>query len=524
MPIPPLSFTSMRTHELDTNARRAAWGVLAIAIAVRLVAAALVPLVPDETYYWEWSRHLAAGYLDHPPAIALVIRLGTLMLGDTMLGVRIGSVVAGALASVVLVRIAGSLGGDRARLRAAAIIACMPLAQLGLALATPDATLLLCWALALAALVAVVRGAEEGSATLIAWAMLGLALGTALSTKYTAFLLIAGIAIALVANRGPHRSPRCALRTGAPLLALAAALAIFAPNLIWNSRHHWLSFAYQLAHGLTAHRGSPLTHEAQLLGGQLGLVSPLLFAVLAIPVWRAMAARRDDALRFALAMIAAVTWLAFVVSALRSAVEPNWQAPAYLSAIVLAATYDGGTLGERWRTLLRAACALGAAMTIGIYAHAITPFVPTNVALDPTLAGFGWDTVAAHVELARADASSGATSWVAGERYQEASELAFHLPDHPVTFAIDIHARASQYDLWPPFPRYARTGDRLVLVLGLFTHPDDDPVIAALRPHFDRVTLREVVALKRGSIVRAQRRIWVLDGWRGSWPEVELAR
>jgi hypothetical protein len=48
-------------------------------------------------------------------------------------------------------------------------------------------------------------------------------------------------------------------------------------------------------------------------------------------------------------------------------------------------------------------------------------------------------------------------------------------------------------------------------------------VIAALAPHFERVSLREVVALRRGSTVRARRRVWVLDGWRGSWPEAELA-
>jgi hypothetical protein len=63
-----------------------------------------------------------------------------------------------------------------------------------------------------------------------------------------------------------------------------------------------------------------------------------------------------------------------------------------------------------------------------------------------------------------------------------------------------------------------------VLVLGLYTRANEDPVIAALAPHFAHVSLREVVALRRGSIVRASRRIWVLDGWRGDWPQAELAR
>ena len=124
----------MPTHESDPKAHRAAWLVLAVAVALRLAAAALVPLAPDETYYWEWSRRLAAGYLDHPPAIAMFVRIGTMLLGATSIGVRLGSVLAGALASAMLVRVAGALGGDRAMLRAAVIIACMPLAQIGLTL------------------------------------------------------------------------------------------------------------------------------------------------------------------------------------------------------------------------------------------------------------------------------------------------------------------------------------------------------------------------------------------------------
>jgi len=41
---------------------------LATLAALRLIAGALLPLSADEAYYWLWSRHLAAGYFDHPPA------------------------------------------------------------------------------------------------------------------------------------------------------------------------------------------------------------------------------------------------------------------------------------------------------------------------------------------------------------------------------------------------------------------------------------------------------------------------
>jgi len=518
----PVSFVSGARTDARTRARRAAWVLLSFATAVRLVVAAFVPLAPDESYYWEWSRHLAAGYFDHPPVIAFFVRFGTALLGDTALGVRLGCVLAGALASIVVVWIAGEMGGDRARLRAAAILACMPLTQIALGIATPDAPLLLFWSLALAALVFALRGASSTRTHTAAWALAGLALGAALATKYTAILALAGIGIALVMQPTLRRM----LATPGPYLALAIALAVFAPNIVWNARHAWVSFDYQLAHGLTRSGGSSLANELRLLGGQIGLISPLLFALLAAAVYDALRAR-GDALRTAFAIIAGVTWLAFAVSALRTAAEPNWQAPAYLSAIVLAASSD--RVSARARDFFRAALALGAAMTMLIYVHTFHPFVPVDSGLDVTGAGYGWDSLAAHVAVARADTSHGewrrsAVTWIAGERYQEASELAYHLPDHPLTFAINVLGRPNEFDLWPSFAQRAHVGDRLVLVLKSDSVPQRDRVTAALSPHFEHVTLRDEVPLLRGSIVRGTRRIWVLDGWRGSWPRAELAR
>jgi len=518
----PLSFVSVSAPRAETRARRAAWAVVAIACGVRLVVAALVPLVPDETYYWEWSRHLTAGYFDHPPMIALMVRFGTALLGDTPLGVRAGCVLAGALASLVLVWIAGEMGDDRARLRAAAMLACMPLTQISLGIATPDSPLILWWSLALAALVYALRDGSSRRTRTIAWACAGVALGLALSTKYTAALLAAGVGIALLSRPELRRT----FVTPGPYLALALALAVFAPNLVWNAHHGWVSFRYQLGHGLARGHGSALWREMQLLGGQIALVSPLLLAVLVFAMAGALRARAAP-LRATLAIVACVAWLAFAVSALRAAAEPNWQAPAYLSAIVLAASSDRAS--ARARTRFRAALALGAAVTMLIYVHAFHPFLPVDPGLDATGAGYGWDSLAAHVAAARADSarnepSRTAATWIAGERYQEASELAYHLPDHPVTFTINVDGRPNEFDLWPAFAERAHAGDRLVLVLKVHPTPDGDRVVAALAPHFQHVALREVVALERGSIVRGTRRIWVLDGWRGDWPRAGLSR
>src|SRR5215475_14865077 len=80
-------------------------------VALRLVAAAYTPLTFDEAYYWLWSRHLAFGYYDHPPMVALVIRAGTMIAGDTELGVRPFSVLLALPMSYAVYRSAAILFG-----------------------------------------------------------------------------------------------------------------------------------------------------------------------------------------------------------------------------------------------------------------------------------------------------------------------------------------------------------------------------------------------------------------------------
>src|ERR1700756_605362 len=93
--------------------RTTALTVLAL-VVLRLGAAALTPLTFDEAYYWMWSKHLAGGYYDHPPMVAVVIRLGTMLAGDTELGVRLVSILLALPMSWAVYRTAEILfGSDR---------------------------------------------------------------------------------------------------------------------------------------------------------------------------------------------------------------------------------------------------------------------------------------------------------------------------------------------------------------------------------------------------------------------------
>ena len=74
------------------------------AFFLRLLYGAQIELIPEETYYWNYSRHLDIGYLDHPPMVAWLIKLGTLLFGDTEFGVRFGALCCGKSAIICLVQ------------------------------------------------------------------------------------------------------------------------------------------------------------------------------------------------------------------------------------------------------------------------------------------------------------------------------------------------------------------------------------------------------------------------------------
>src|SRR6266481_4620979 len=123
-------------------ARNTALAILGL-VVLRLVAAAWTPLTFDEAYYWMWSKHLAGGYYDHPPGVAVVIRLGTMIAGDTELGVRLVSILLALPMSWAVYRAAAILfGNQRVAATTAVLLNVTLMAAVGTLIVTPDAPLL----------------------------------------------------------------------------------------------------------------------------------------------------------------------------------------------------------------------------------------------------------------------------------------------------------------------------------------------------------------------------------------------
>ena len=511
--------TLSRPIAAETVRAPTGWGLAAAVLVggalLRLAFSAVIPLFPDETYYWDWSRHLAAGYFDHPWGIAALIHGGVwlsshLGLALSPLAVRSLVSVAGFVAALSGAAIAHRLGGGRAAFMAAVLFTVMPLAASGLVLATPDVPLLATVAVGLYALVRAFEQRPSSVQSLTWWVAAGIAVGLAFSSKYTSILLPVGVVIAMVTRPGL----RIRLREPGPYVACVVATLVFLPVLWWNAHNGWISFGFQLNHGLGVAKGSALSRELNLLGGQAGLATPIVLVMLAIAVWQSVRRPASD-LHYLLAIVALTCAGLFVFSALRRPVEANWPALAYVPAIPLLALTDWKSAGRKW---LWWGIALAGVVSAVIYAQSVYPILPLRASRDPVARSAGWTQLADSVEVARrALLVDSAHVWVAADRYQDASELAFHLPDHPVAFSTNLSGRSNQYDLWPGFAQMAHVGDDLVIVLDASPQPHHTAVVLA--PYFESMGKGALVPLQRrdGGVV-TQRRIWVFQGWNGGWP------
>src|SRR6201988_929079 len=246
--------------------RNTALVILAL-VALRLVAAAVTPLTFDEAYYWMWSKHLAGGYYDHPPMVALVIRLGTMIAGDTELGVRLVSVLLALPMSWAVFRAASILfGGVRVAATATILLNFTLMAAVGTVIVTPDAPLLVASSFVLFFLAKVL---ETGRGAW--WLAAGAAIGAALLSKYTALFFGPAILIWLVGVPEQRRW----LASPWPYLGALVALAIFAPVILWNAEHQWVSFIKQI--GRARIEDFRPAFIAELIPTQVAVATPLVF-------------------------------------------------------------------------------------------------------------------------------------------------------------------------------------------------------------------------------------------------------
>lgn len=402
--------------------------VLLFLVAVfNMIYNAFLPLHPDEAYYWVWSKKLQLSYFDHPPMIAYLIKLFTLF-NESEFMIRLVAVACMTIAIFFIYKLAKGLFSERVAELTLLLFLFLPLTQIGYQIVTPDSPFILFWSLTIYLFYRGVFKKENTSLYLA-----GVTAGLMLLSKYPGVLLLASLFFFLLFS--PYRK---LLLKKEIYLALALSAIIFLPVVIWNVQHDWVSFKFQLNHGLGQEKVFDPGSLGDFLGAQAGVVNPFFFLpLLYFSIRHFKKNLLDEKLAF-LFWPFAFTFLFFTYGASFTKSEANWTAPAYITGVVLLA-YWLDQVNKRW------ICYVGIVLTIVLLALVkfpeIFPFLPPNAVIKSQL--YGYDAIFKEGSKYVEDKDM----VVLSDRYQNASEAWYYLKGKPQAHIL-TPARVSNYDYW----------------------------------------------------------------------------
>lgn len=422
--------------------------VVVVTFVAKAFVALSVGLDGDEAYYAMWSAHLAPGYLDHPPGVAVMTALGRLVAGDTLLGVRLMPLLAVLAVLAALYRTGRLLVPGRAAAALAVAWYCLSLQSAVNFVATPDAPSTLLWTLSLwAAAEAVARARPNW------WLLVGLFAGAGLASKYTNAWFGVGLVLFLLGSAdGRAQFKHWQLWVGGLL-----AVVVFSPVLWWNSQHDWQSFLFQGARvvSVEAEFGALVVEfiisQAVAMGPAL-----LVCAILGIAAFFFGQGRRVGA-RLALPVLSTLLVLAyFLFHALHARVEVNWLQPLAPVLALLAAAFvcllPPRPFG-RWIVALASVLQLAFGLALIGFSYVQAAYHPLDLGYaDRTRMLRGWDTLAAEVRQV-ADETGARVIWTEGN-YRLTGELFFHGREVGDARPVRDIAPHPRYDFLPANARY----------------------------------------------------------------------
>ncbi|MGV3518906.1 ArnT family glycosyltransferase [Luteitalea sp.] len=462
----------------------AAWIVAALLMVAHLATLGRYGIFRDEFYYLANGRHLAWGYVDHPPLVAGLAWLVEHTIGTSVYALRAPMLLALLAVLAVIAGLVRRLGGGEGAVTIAWVaFALSPYYLYTFHYLSMNAPEVLWWSLAVLLLMRATgpRAAAEdeppaaeavGPTAAIAnaawpWVAFGVVMGLAALTKVSGLVWGAGLALGLLLS--PARRH---LRSPWPWAAVAIATVFFLPHVWWQVANDWPTAEF--VRNAQATKIVPLA-PGTFLREQLSLLGPI-GALTALIGFAGLVTR----LRHGRGLAVAVVFVLIVLLAQRS--KAYYAMPAY--PVLLAA---GGVVLERWAPWRWwwGRLALACLLVFGVLLVPVTlPVLPEGwlpgylARLGLTVESgerhrtgplpqhfadmFGWETLADDVArvVAMLTADERATARIYTQNYGEAGALEYYGPSRGLPPVISGH---NAYWHWGPGPD---TGGGVLIIVG----------------------------------------------------------
>ena len=386
--------------------------VLIIWLLVNMTSAFFTGLYSDEAYYTLFAKHLAFGYFDHPPMIALLIRIGLIIFNNEF-GVRLLSVIAMTIGLYHIYKLAEV---HKPFIFFVAIFSIFGLNVLGF-LALPDSPLLL-----FTVLFFVQYKKFLIKETYLNSILLGIIIAAMLYSKYHGLLIII---FTVISNLNLLRSRKFYISAG-------AALILFTPHIIWQINNNFVTIYYHLfERSASAYKAS---FTLEYLSGQVLYYGPVSAVFM---LFSAITFRQSDLFEKALKWNLWGFLVFFLITTLKGRVEVNWTLPAIIPLLIffLKSCY-AKTVFERWFCILAIPVII---IIIFLRLEIIAPNSRLRISSR-------FEEFRANKELGKEIADKCKGLPIITSSYQRAGVVSFYAK----TFAssINVNSRRNQFNLW----------------------------------------------------------------------------
>jgi hypothetical protein len=391
--------------------------LLLFTILLKILVILNTDLSPDECYYFLWSKNLEISYYDHPPFVAYLIYISTKIFGENEFGVRFSSILLSFLTGIFLIMIGKKLKDYEISFNIILLISTSIIFSVGSFIITPDTPLIFFLILSYYFLLKY----KENKNFIYLCAIF---FGFSLLSKYTAILVLPSFIYFFYKEKILFKKEG--------ILFFLISLFIFSPVLIWNFKNNFISFKFQLHHGLPSKKLNFLNTINYLRDTVLVLSFPLSLLIF----YYSFKGILKEKLNF-LTISAFLPFTFFLLTSLRFRPEANWPCISYIFMIILSGIY------LKREKIFWAFFTISFIINIFLHIHAIHPII--KIKNDPILRIKGKREFTLEVDKIRKEKN---IKNVAANTYQIASILSFYLPDRPFVPSLNISSRENQFSLW----------------------------------------------------------------------------
>lgn len=304
--------------------------LLIIITLLKVIFISFTMVIDDEAYYYIYSKHLSAGYIDHGPVIAYMIKFFTLVFGDNSFGIRISGVILTLIAVLVIFKVLEKEGKGLGYITGN-IINTTILFFAGSIIITPDTPMAFFFTLTiLFYYLAYFRDKKY-------FYLAGILLGFSMLSKIS----VAFPAIGIFIFPFLIKEKRNNIKYKEFWISFIIAFIIFLPFIIWNINNNFAFVKYQFKH---ISRIGDIGDFFDLWGAQAGFLFPILFVFsfylpfkYIFEFYIKKINLNKDKIYFSL--ISIVPFIYFIYNSFKHRYEANWPVVCFMGGLFLFSIY-----------------------------------------------------------------------------------------------------------------------------------------------------------------------------------------